>query len=88
MLLIGRNKLERIGGDVDRWVCNWCSEVVHAHWHCPEDITDQFPNAHIHSEGNVLFPVGMSGYSIRLQVAFPQNIALILDMNKINVTHG
>jgi hypothetical protein len=88
MRLIGRDKLKRIGGDIDCWLRSWCSEVAHAHWHCPEDIINQFPNARVRPEGDFLFPVGASGYFVRLQVAFPQNIALILEMNKINTLYG
>lgn len=88
MRLIGRDKLKRMGGDVDRWLRSWCSEVVHAHWRRPEDITEQYPNAQVRAEGDILFPIGASGYSVRLQVAFAQGVALILEMNKIDTPYG
>lgn len=69
---------------MDRWLRSWCFEVAHAHWHRPEDITNQFPNARVYLRGDFLFPIGASGYFVRLQVAFSQNIALILEMNKID----
>ena len=82
MRLIGRDKLAQIGGEVDRWLRNWCAEVVRAHWRRPEDVTSQFPNASVRPEGDFFFPVGASGYSVQLQIAFPQGVALILDMKK------
>ena len=84
MKLIGRDKLKRVSAEVDRWVCSWCAEVVHAHWHHPQDLTDQFPNAQPHAGGGFIFPIGTSGYWVRLQVAFVQGVALILEMNKID----
>ena len=88
MRLIGRDKLKRIGGDVDRWLRSWCSEVAHAHWRRAQDVTDQFPNARARSGSDFLFPIGNSGYSVRLQVAFAQGIALILEMNEIDTPYG
>jgi mRNA-degrading endonuclease HigB of HigAB toxin-antitoxin module len=88
MRLIGRDKLKRTGAEVDRWLRSWCAEVAHAHWRSPEDITDQFPNAWIRSDGDFIFPVNASGYSVRLQVAFQHSIALILEMNRIDVPHA
>lgn len=88
MRLIGRDKLRQIGGDVDRWVRSWCCEVVHAHWRRPEDVIEQFPNACARPEGDFIFPIGASDYSVRLQVAFPQGVALILEMNKIDFSYG
>ena len=88
MRLIGRDKLKRAGGDVDRWLRSWCAEVAHAHWRRAQDVTDQFPNAREHSNGDFFFPVGATGYLVRLQVAFPQGVALILDMSKIENSYG
>lgn len=88
MRLIGRDKLIQIGGEVDRWLRSWCAEVVHAHWLHPEDVTGQFPNASVRPEGDFLFPVGASGYSVRLQIAFVQGVALILDMKKNELPYG
>jgi len=88
MRLIGRDKLRRASADVNRWLRNWCAEVVHAYWRRPEDITDQFPNACMRSDGDFLFPVGASGYSVRVQIAFPQNIVLVLEMNKADILYG
>ncbi|MFT4180104.1 MAG: type II toxin-antitoxin system HigB family toxin [Thermomonas sp.] len=88
MKLIGRDKLKRVGDDVDRWLRSWCAEVAHAHWRRPEDLTDQFPNAQTSPEGDFAFPIGTSGYWVRLQVAFAQGVALILEMNKIDTSYG
>lgn len=88
MRLIGRDKLKRASADVDRWLRNWCAEVVHAYWRRPEDISDQFPNACVRPDGDCLFPVGASGYAVRVQIAFPQNVALILEMNKTDTPYG
>lgn len=88
MTLIGRDKLKRVSEDVDRWLRSWCTEVAHAHWHRSEDLTDQFPNAHTSLEGDFVFPIGTSGYWVRLQVAFAQGVALILEMNKIDTLYG
>lgn len=87
MRLIGRQKLRRISVEVDRWICSWSSEVLHAHWRRPEDIVEQFPNALPQPPGNFLFPIGASGYSLLVQIAFAQGVALILEMNKIG-PHG
>jgi mRNA-degrading endonuclease HigB of HigAB toxin-antitoxin module len=86
--LIGRDKLKRIGGEADRWLRSWCAEVVHAHWRRPEDVINQFPNACARPEGDFFFPVGASGYSVRLKIAFLQGVALILDMNKNDLPYG
>lgn len=86
--LIGRDKLQQIGGEVDRWLRGWCAEVVHAHWRRPEDVTGQFPNVRVRPEGDFLFPIGATGYSVRLQIAFPQGIALILDMKTNDFRDG
>ncbi|WP_312316187.1 hypothetical protein [Stenotrophomonas sp.] len=88
MKLIGRDKLKRGHEDVDRWLRSWCSEVAHAHWRRPEDVTEQFPNATTNASGDFLFPMGASGYWLRLQIAFAQGIALILEMNNIDKPHG
>jgi len=88
MKLIGRDKLKRGTEDVDRWLRGWCSEVAHAHWRRPEDVTDQFPNARTRPGGDFLFPIGTSGYWLRLQVAFAQGVALILEMNNIDNSYG
>lgn len=88
MKLIGRDKLERVGGEVDRWLRSWCAEVAHAHWRSPEDLTDQFPAVQTRRGGDFVFPVGTSGYWVRLRVAFAQGVALILEMNKIDTPYG
>ena len=88
MRLIGRDKLKRIGGDVDRWLRGWCTEVSHAHWRRTEDLTEQFPNVQVRPQGDFLFPIGTSGYAVVLQIAFAQGIALILEMNKIEIPYG
>lgn len=87
MKLIGRNKLQRVSDEVDRWLRSWCAEVAHAYWQRPEDITDQFPNARMHSGGAFLFPIGTSGYCVILQVAFKQGVALILEMSNIDISY-
>ena len=88
MKLIGRDKLKRGTEDADHWVRIWCSEVAHAHWKQPEDVTEQFPNAHTGPGGDFLFPIGTSGYWLRLQVAFAQGVALIIEMNNIDIPYG
>lgn len=88
MRLIGRDKLKQIGGEVDRWLRSWCAEVVHAQWRHPEDVTRQFPNVGIRAEGDFLFPVGTSGYFVLLQIAFPQSVALVVDMKKDDFSNG
>jgi len=88
MRLIGREKLKRVSDEVDRWICSWCAEVAQAHWRRPEDLTEQFPNARTRPEGDFLFPIGRSGYSLLLQVAFAQGVALITDMYKIDIPNG
>lgn len=88
MKLIGRDKLKRGTEDVDRWLCGWCSEVAYAHWRRPEDVTEQFPNALRRPCGDFIFPIGTSGYWLRLQVAFAQGVALILEMNDIDNHYG
>jgi mRNA interferase HigB len=88
MKLIGRDKLKRGTEDVDRWLRGWCSEVARAHWRRPEDVTEQFPNAKSRPDGDFLFPIGTSGYRLRLQVAFAQGVALILEMNNIDNPYG
>lgn len=88
MKLIGRDKLKHVGGEVDRWLRSWCAEVTQAHWRRPEDITDQFPNAQTRPGDDFSFPIGTSGYWVRLQVAFAQGVALILEMNKFNTPYG
>lgn len=81
MRLVGRDKLKWIGGEVDRWLKSWCAEVLYANWHRPQDVTEQFPNASVRPGGHYIFPIGASGYSVLLQISFPQRVALILDMN-------
>lgn len=88
MRLIGRDKLGRVSGDVDRWLRIWCAEVAHAHWRRPQDLTDQFPNVEAHPGGDFLFPIGASGYWVRIQVAFAQGVAVILEINKIDANYG
>lgn len=88
MKLIGRDKLKRGTEDVDRWLRSWCSEVAQAQWRRPEDVTEQFPKVQTRAGGDFLFPIGTSGYWLRLQVAFAQGVALILEMNNIENPYG
>ncbi|MBC9116298.1 hypothetical protein NIPOLPBK_02767 [Stenotrophomonas maltophilia] len=88
MKLIGRDKLKRETEYVDRWLRGWCTEVAHAHWRRPEDVTEQFPSALPRPSGDFVFPIGTSGHWVRLQIAFVQGVALILEMNNIDIPHG
>lgn len=88
MKLIGRDKLKRGVGDVDRWLRSWCSEVADAHWRFSEDVINQFPNARAQPDGDFVFPIGTSGYWLRLRIAFAHGVALILEMNNIDTAHG
>lgn len=88
MRLIGRDKLKVISGEVDRWLRSWCIEVVNAHWRSSNDVVNQFPNAHVRPEGDFLFPIGDSGYSVQLQIAFAQGVALILNMQQNDFPYG
>jgi mRNA interferase HigB len=62
--------------------------VANAHWRRPEDVISQFPNARARAGGDFVFPIGTSGYWLRLQVAFAQGVALILEMNNIGNPYG
>jgi len=91
MRLIGRHKLHRLRHsevDVEKWVRSWAAEVLDAHWRQPDDVTAQFPSAHHQGGSFFLFPVAHSELAIQLQVAFPQGIALISDLNTNDETYG
>ena len=91
MRLIGRHMLHRLRHrevNAEKWVRSWASEVMDAHWRKPVDVTTQFPKAHDQGGGLFLFPVDRGELAIRVQIAFPQGIALISGFNSNDETHG
>lgn len=82
MRLIGREKLNRLRGKgAEVWARAWVAEVAEAHWRKPDDVTEQFPNAHHQGHDCFLFPIGHCQLAIQLRIAFAQGIALISDLN-------
>jgi mRNA-degrading endonuclease HigB of HigAB toxin-antitoxin module len=92
MRLIGREKLHRrlrhMEAGAAKWVRSWVAEIIDAHWRKPSDVTTQFPNARHQGGDSFLFPVERSDLAIRLQIAFPQGIAFISDLNSNDETYG
>jgi len=83
MRLIGRERLTRlreVGGNVEKWALNWAAEVIAAHWKGASDVREQFPNAHDQGEGCFMFPVRDCDWAIAVRFAFPQGVALIMDL--------
>lgn len=82
MRLIGKERLIRLcgrGEGIEKWIREWISEVLAAHWKHPIDVKDQFPNALQTGEDHFTFPIANCNCAVCLQIAFPQGIALITD---------
>ncbi|MGJ0489622.1 hypothetical protein [Methylobacter sp.] len=83
MHLLGRDKLNRLqkqNQNLDKWLSVWTSELLHARWWSTNDVLNQFPKAQERSNGLFLFQTEPRGYCIKVQIAFPQGIALITDL--------
>ena len=89
MRLIGREKLRPLSGtgeQNEKWVLNWKSEVMSAHWKLPADVMKQFPKAKRDGDGdgNFVFPVGDCNWTIHLLITFSQGVALVTKLNEKN----
>lgn len=91
MKLLGRERLDRLrglGGQVQKWVQSWATEVTAANWKHASEVEDQFPNARSSSQGVFVFPIAGCGWNVCLLVAFPQGVALITELKMEDETHG
>lgn len=81
MRLIGREKLwqrKSMSEQTEKWILNWISEVMGAHWKQPIDVISQFPKAI--SKGENYFMFHVEKWTIHLLIAFPQGIAVVTDL--------
>ena len=91
MRLIGREKLcclSNAEAQVKKWVQSWTAEVANANWKHPAELGAQFPNVIQTTDGRFLFPVNGCARAISVLVAFPQGIALITALEKIDGSYG
>jgi mRNA interferase HigB len=87
MKLFGRNKLQTLYGlddQTDKWVRGWVSEVLHANWKHPLDVVRQFPQASNVAENIFRFRVGNQAKVIEVSMAFPQAVAIVIDLKHTN----
>ncbi|MGP6418402.1 type II toxin-antitoxin system HigB family toxin [Pseudomonas putida] len=85
MKLLGIPKLALVKGEsdlIDKWVSSWVSEMTHANWKNPENLTEHFPAVVITEDESYLFSVLETGIVIKLQIAFAQGIAIITELTK------
>jgi mRNA interferase HigB len=83
MRLVGKEKLQRILRTDDSartWICAWVAELSNATWKQPLDINRQFPNARQSDSIHFIFPISNCNREIYVQIAFPQGIAVITDV--------
>lgn len=91
MRLIGREKLCCLSNaeeQVKKWVQSWVAEVTNANWKHPAELGAQFPNVKQTEDGRFLFPVNGCAQAVSLLIAFPQGIALITALEKIDGSYG
>ena len=91
MRLIGRAKLASLGerdGETARWVAGWIAELRDANWKRPADIGGRFPTASQQSDGTFLFPVPQRQVGVRVLIAFPQSIVLIVAIRILEAANG
>lgn len=81
MKLLGKSKLHELISRDERlraWAVSWTAEVERAVWHSLVDVIDQFPRAEYLEAGLVRFPIGLTGWSITVQTAYAEKIALVI----------
>ncbi|WP_082754441.1 type II toxin-antitoxin system HigB family toxin [Burkholderia savannae] len=83
MRLLGKDKLQvNLDRDAQIWLRSWIAELMSAHWKAPADVLAQFPKATPVSPDTFLFNVGVAAWIIELAVHFPQEIALVVRMER------
>jgi mRNA-degrading endonuclease HigB of HigAB toxin-antitoxin module len=87
MKLLGRNRLLPLFGldePTDVWLRGWVAEVSNATWKRERDVLRQFPRTRT-AEANVfLFPVKNLQQQIEVAIVFPQAVALVVDLKRMN----
>lgn len=81
MKLIGLEKTVTIKGELtEKWLLSWIAEIREARWRHASDILKQFPRAHMKEESCFEFYVKDTSWTICLQIAFAQGIAVIKEV--------
>jgi mRNA interferase HigB len=83
MRLLGKDKLQ-VASDMDTqiWLRSWISELMSAHWKDAAELLAQFPRAMATGPDTFIFRVGAAVWNIELAVHFPQEIALVVSMQR------
>ena len=87
MRLLGRNKLQALYGadDVtDKWLVSWTSELSKANWKQSSDVLRQFPSAKRISDSVFHFRVGLQVQCIEVAMLFPQALAIVTDLKRVD----
>ncbi|UEP28013.1 type II toxin-antitoxin system HigB family toxin [Burkholderia sp. B21-007] len=83
MRLLGKDKLQvALDKDAQLWLRSWISELVSAHWKDAAELLAQFPRATATGADTFIFRVGAAVWNIELAVHFPQEIALVVSMER------
>lgn len=88
MKLLGRHRLLPLYGmdnPTDAWLRGWVAELAAANWKGDRDVLRQFPRLRPTQAANIfLFPVKSHPQQIEVAMIFPQSLALIVDLKRIN----
>ncbi|WP_025915609.1 type II toxin-antitoxin system HigB family toxin [Herminiimonas sp. CN] len=87
MKLLGRGRLQALYGlddQTDKWLRSWISEMSQANWKQAKDVLRQFPQARNVTDCIFQFRVGLHPQCIEVSMTFPQAVALVTDLKRIN----
>lgn len=86
MLVLGKDKLQIVPSsesDVHWWLKSWLAELYSANWKDPSDLLAQFPKVSCTGPNAFQFRVGTDAWILELLVCFPQNLALVVRMERV-----
>lgn len=82
MHVLGKNNINKLQNR-DKWLLAWLNELAHAQWRNIADVLEQFPKAQrCNNNNSLLFHSDLETYSIEVHFAFPQSIALIINLKQ------
>ena len=60
-----------------KWITNWIADVRFSRWGSSQDVKSKFPSCSILEENIIVFPMGISGYCIKTQIAFKLGVVAV-----------
>lgn len=85
MRIIGFGLLDEFCKDhapCQKWIANWVADVRFSRWSSVQDVTNKFPCSSTLEENIVVFPMGLTGYCIKTQIAFKVGVVAVTGIGK------